>query len=140
MANEQGPGLLAANQLILVCRDCESALSTAAAVAESRTMRQRYRQRAAAWARFRTALQDAVQQLGGRPRKTPGVTGILQRAWIKIQSGTGDPQAIAAECRRREADALCRCARATEGDLPEEVREIVAQFCSRGRKPVYNQK
>jgi len=140
MANQQGPGLLAANQLILVCRDCESALSTAAAVAESRTIRDLYRRRAADWTRFRTALQDAVLELGGRPRKMPGVTGTLRRAWIKIQSGVGDPEAIAAECRRREADALRRCERVAEGDVPEEVRDIVARFCNRGRKPVYNQK
>ncbi len=126
----------AANQLVVVCWDCESALSTAADVAESHTAQVWYRQRAAAWAQLRVALQDAVQGLGGRPCQRSGVIGTLQRAWIKIQSGIGDPTAIAAECTRREAEALRRCAQVAEGEVPAEVRCIVARFCDQTSRQV----
>jgi uncharacterized protein (TIGR02284 family) len=128
MAGSETQLLAAANRLILVCWDCESTLSTAADVAESCTARDWYRGRAAAWARFRMELEDAVEGLGGRPLRRPGVAGTLRRALIKIQSGVGDPQTIAAECTRYEAEALRRCVQMAK-EVPAAVRPIVARFC-----------
>jgi uncharacterized protein (TIGR02284 family) len=124
--------LSATNELILVCRGCESALSTAAEVAESSAARDRYQERAAAWGGLRVSLEDVIEDLGGKPLKSAGVTGTLRRAWIKIQSGLGDPAAIAAECGRCEAAALRRCAEVVQDDVPAAVRDLVARFCKPG--------
>jgi uncharacterized protein (TIGR02284 family) len=120
--------VLAASHLVQICRDCDTALGTAADVAESSEARERYRARAATWERFGRALEVAAQDLGGAPPKHPGVTGILQRAWIKIKSASGDADAIAAECSKREAEALRRCAEAMQGGLPPPVHAIVERF------------
>lgn len=120
--------VIATNRLIQVCTDCESVLRTAAEVAETTAARERYIEHAATWGEFCAALQSAVQDLGGVPPKSPGVAGTLQRAWIKIKSAIGDAAAIAAECSKREADALRRCGQAVENELPPSVREIVDRF------------
>jgi uncharacterized protein (TIGR02284 family) len=116
------------NGLIQICADCESALRTATDVAESAELRDGYRERAAVWAALCAALRNAVRELGGEPPESPGVTGTLQRAWIKIKSAVGDTAAIAAECSKREAIALGQCMRAVEGGLPGAVQELVQQF------------
>ena len=120
--------VLAANRLIEIGRECESVLAVAAEVAESSDLREHYRQRAAIWREFCSALQQAVEDLGGTPPRGPGVSGTLRRAWIKIKSGVGDADAIAAECARREAEALRRCAHAAERDLTPELQALIERF------------
>lgn len=127
--------LAAAAQLIEVGRECESALATAAEVADFPAVRDRYRARAAAWSHFCAALEHAIQDLGGVPPRSPGIVGTLRRAWIKIKAGAGDDAAIAAECSRRETEALRRCAQAVEDDLRPEVRDVVEQFFQQAPAP-----
>jgi uncharacterized protein (TIGR02284 family) len=122
---------LAASSLVQICRDCGSALGTAADVSESSEVRDRFRGRADIWQQFGRALAIAVQDAGGASPEHPGVTGILQRAWIKIKSASGEADAIAAECSKREAEALQRCAKAMNAGLPTPVRAIVERYYAR---------
>lgn len=118
----------AANRLVQMCGECENALWTAAEVAESVELRDQYRERAAVWAQFCVALQAAVHELGGMPTRSSGVAHTLRRAWIKIKSGVGDTEAIAAECAQREAAALRHCGEALQGGIPRPLREVVDRF------------
>jgi uncharacterized protein (TIGR02284 family) len=125
MDREQEYAVLAANRLIEFGRDCASALSTAAEVAESVEAQRQYHQRAMTWTHFCAALRAVVRHEGGAAPGSAGPGGTLQRAWIKIKSGVGDTEAIAAQCHKREADALERCAQAVEQGLPPELDGIV---------------
>jgi uncharacterized protein (TIGR02284 family) len=111
-----------------VCRDCESSLRTASEVAESADLRERYCKRAAIWSRFCESLREEILRLGGEPRDSPGIAGVLHRAWINIKSTIGDSDAIASECVKHEDEALRCCIEAVTAGLTPAMSALALRF------------
>ncbi len=121
----QEKAAVAANRLVQACWDCASTLRTAAEVAETVDLRKLYRGRASDWARFVRALQHAIRNNGGVPPAGPSVSSTLRRAWIKIHAAVGDADAIAAECAKREGEALHVCTKTMDGELTIDLRQVL---------------
>jgi uncharacterized protein (TIGR02284 family) len=115
------------NDLVETSKDGEKGFRKAAEDAHDAQLKSMFLSRADDCARGARELQDAVQQLGGKPETGGSVTGALHRGWIDVKSAVSNrsDHEILAECEKGEDVAKKRYHDALEKELPADVRAIV---------------
>lgn len=115
------------NDLVETSKDGEKGFRKASEDAHDAQLKSMFLSRADDCARGARELQDAVQQLGGKPETGGSMTGALHRGWVDVKSAVSNrsDHEILAECEKGEDVAKKRYHDALEKDLPADVRAIV---------------
>ncbi|TAL98109.1 MAG: PA2169 family four-helix-bundle protein [Paraburkholderia sp.] len=115
------------NDLVETSKDGEKGFRKAAEDAHDSQLKSLFTSRADDCTRGARELQDAIQQLGGKPDTGGSMTGALHRGWVDLKSAVSSRRdhEILAECEKGEDVAKKRYHDALEKDLPADVRAIV---------------
>ncbi|WP_345816278.1 PA2169 family four-helix-bundle protein [Paraburkholderia sp. PREW-6R] len=115
------------NDLVETSKDGEKGFRKAAEDAHDAQLKTLFLSRAEDCARGARELQEAVEQLGGKPETGGSVAGALHRGWVDVKSAVTDrsDHDILAECEKGEDVAKKRYHDALEKELPVDVRAIV---------------
>jgi uncharacterized protein (TIGR02284 family) len=115
------------NDLVETSKDGEKGFRKAAEDAHDSQLKSLFTSRADDCTRGARELQDAIQQLGGKPDTGGSMTGALHRGWVDLKSAVSSrsDHEILAECEKGEDVAKKRYHDALEKDLPADVRAIV---------------
>jgi uncharacterized protein (TIGR02284 family) len=115
------------NDLVETSKDGEKGFLKAAEDAHDAQLKTLFLSRAEDCARGARELQDAVQDLGGKPETHGSMSGALHRGWVDVKSAVTNrsDHEILAECEKGEDVAKKRYHDALEKDLPPDVRAIV---------------
>jgi uncharacterized protein (TIGR02284 family) len=125
MTNEEVISTL--NGLIETCKDGQDGFKDAAEGVERSDLKSLFYECSQQRSQFAGELQSLVRELGGDPEQSGSLTAVLHRGFIDIKSiVTGkDETAILNECERGEDIAKAAFQKASEQDLPANVKTTV---------------
>jgi uncharacterized protein (TIGR02284 family) len=125
MINEEVISTL--NGLIETCKDGQDGFKDAAEGVERSDLKSLFYECSQQRSQFAGELQSLVRELGGDPEQSGSFTAALHRGFIDIKSiVTGkDETAILNECERGEDIAKAAFQKASEQDLPANVKTTV---------------
>jgi uncharacterized protein (TIGR02284 family) len=125
MANDDAVKVL--NDLIRTSEDGKKGFEEAAKRAEDIKLKTLFKDRAIACDSAARELQQAVQELGGKPEDSGSVAGAAHRGWVKVKAAAGDNNiAVLEEVERGEDYAKAAYAKALKtSSLPPHIRSIV---------------
>jgi len=125
MTNEEVISTL--NGLIETCKDGQDGFKDAAEGVERSDLKSLFYECSQQRSQFAGELQSLVRELGGDPEQSGSFTAVLHRGFIDIKSiVTGkDETAILNECERGEDIAKAAFQKASEQDLPANVKTTV---------------
>jgi uncharacterized protein (TIGR02284 family) len=125
MTNEDTISTL--NGLIGTCKDGQNGFKEAAEGVERSDLKSLFYEFSQQRSQFAGELQALVRELGGDPEDSGSVSAAVHRGWINIKSVvTGkDDNAILNECERGEDSAKNAYQKATEQDLPTNVKTTI---------------
>lgn len=125
MTNEEVISTL--NGLIETCKDGQDGFKDAAEGVERSDLKSLFYECSQQRSQFAGELQSLVRELGGDPEQSGSFTAVLHRGFIDIKSiVTGkDATAILNECERGEDIAKAAFQKASEQDLPANVKTTV---------------
>jgi uncharacterized protein (TIGR02284 family) len=125
MTNEEVISTL--NGLIETCKDGQDGFKDAAEGVERSDLKSLFYECSQQRSQFAGELQSLVRELGGDPEQSGSFTAALHRGFIDIKSiVTGkDETAILNECERGEDIAKAAFQKASEQDLPANVKTTV---------------
>lgn len=125
MTNEEVISTL--NGLIETCKDGQDGFKVAAEGVERSDLKSLFYECSQQRSQFAGELQSLVRELGGDPEQSGSLTAVLHRGFIDIKSiVTGkDETAILNECERGEDIAKAAFQKASEQDLPANVKTTV---------------
>ena len=115
------------NDLIETCKDGEAGFRDCAEHVSDPKLKLLFQDRARDCALAAEELQDKVRACGGNPETRTSLSGTLHRRWVDIKAtilGHSD-EAILNECERGEDVAVRSYAKATDKQLPPEIRALV---------------
>ena len=117
------------NGLIQTCRDGQEGFKVAAEGIERSELKTIFYEFSQQRADFVGVLQELVRTLGGDPENSGSISAAVHRGWMDIKSlVTGkDEQAILNECERGEDYAKDAYADAMKTNLPENIKDVLAQ-------------
>jgi len=118
------------NGLVEVCCDGIAGYDEAARLARDLELRRLFERLAVERRNQAQDLAAEVERLGGTPRAVGTVRGTLHRGWLRARAPLTSLEVLR-ECAFGERTALKRYDEALEGDLPADVRTILA--CQRRR-------
>jgi uncharacterized protein (TIGR02284 family) len=115
------------NDLIETCQDGEAGFREAAEGVHNPETRRAFIEYAQQRGRFANELQVLSTEIGGRPKKSGSMSGVLHRGWINLKEAVAgnDEGAIIAEAERGEDAAVEAYRKALSKDLPPDIREVV---------------
>ncbi len=115
------------NGLIETCKDGQDGFKDAAEGVERSDLKSLFYECSQQRSQFAGELQSLVRELGGDPEQSGSFTAALHRGFIDIKSiVTGkDETAILNECERGEDIAKAAFQKASEQDLPANVKTTV---------------
>ena len=127
MANEDTISTL--NELIETCKDGQNGFQEAAEGVERSDLKSLFYEYSQQRSQFAGELQSLVREIGGDPEDSGSVAAAVHRGWINIKSAvTGkDDNAILSECERGEDSAKNAYQKATEQDLPANVKTTIQE-------------
>ncbi len=125
MTNEEVISTL--NGLIETCKDGQDGFKDAAEGVERSDLKSLFYECSQQRSQFAGELQSLVRELGGDPEQSGSFTAVLHRGFIDIKSiVTGkDETAILNECERGEDIAKAAFQKASEQELPANVKTTV---------------
>ncbi|MEP6822806.1 MAG: PA2169 family four-helix-bundle protein [Chthoniobacterales bacterium] len=118
------------NSLIETLKDGQEGFRQAAEAVKDSQLKSLLNELSMQRSKFAGELQSQVVQLGEpEPEDSSSTAGALHRAWINMKSAitSQDDHAILAECERGEDSAVAEYKRASEAELPGDVRSIVSR-------------
>jgi uncharacterized protein (TIGR02284 family) len=129
MTNEETIKTL--NGLIETCKDGQDGFKEAAEGVERSDLKSLFYECSQQRSQFAGELQSLVRELGGDPEDSGSFTAALHRGFIDIKSIVlgKDETAILNECERGEDIAKAAFEKATQQDLPANIKTTVeSQF------------
>jgi len=125
MTNEEVISTL--NGLIETCKDGQDGFKDAAEGVERSDLKSLFYECSQQRSQFAGELQSLVRELGGDPEQSGSFTAALHRGFIDIKSIVmgKDETAILNECERGEDIAKAAFQKASEQDLPANVKTTV---------------
>lgn len=125
MTNEDAISTL--NGLIETCKDGQNGFKEAAEGVERSDLKSLFYECSQQRSQFAGELQSLVRELGGDPENSGSITAALHRGFIDIKSIVmgKDETAILNECERGEDIAKAAFQKASEQDLPANVKTTV---------------
>jgi uncharacterized protein (TIGR02284 family) len=115
------------NGLIETCKDGQYGFKEAAEGVERSDLKSLFYECSQQRSQFAGELQSLVRELGGDPEESGSISAAIHRGFIDIKSiVTGrDETAILNECERGEDVAKANYQKATEQDLPANVKTTI---------------
>lgn len=125
MTNEDAISTL--NGLIETCKDGQNGFKEAAEGVERSDLKSLFYECSQQRSQFAGELQSLVRELGGDPEDSGSISAALHRGFIDIKSIVmgKDETAILNECERGEDIAKAAFQKASEQDLPANVKTTV---------------
>ena len=121
---------LALNRLIQTCKDGQEGFLTAAENVNDEEVRRLFSEFSLQRARFAGELQQISHELGDpSPEYASSVAGTFHRGWMNLKTAIlgRDAHSILIECERGERAAVSEYEKALGLDLPDYIRELIAQ-------------
>lgn len=118
------------NSLIETLKDGQEGFRQASEAVNDSSLKSLFSELSLQRSKFAGELQNQVVQLGeSEPETSASTSGSLHRAWINLKSAVTnrDDHAILAECERGEDSAVAEYKKASEAELPADVRSIVSR-------------
>src|SRR5262252_6010782 len=113
----------ALNNLIETCTRGQNGFRNAAESIQNSEFRRLFNIFSQQRAQFVTELQAEVHRLGGEPKDSGSVSGLLHRGWMDLKAaiGAGDETSVIAECQGGEEATVNNYQEALKADLPLDV-------------------
>jgi uncharacterized protein (TIGR02284 family) len=115
------------NALIETCKDSEKGYHDAASDLRESPLKSLFNRFSSQRARFVSALQRAITEVGGFAANSGTVGGALRRGWLDLKAALegGDARLLLVECERNEVVTEAIYEAAMREVLPDPVRALL---------------